>query len=440
MTALFVLVGLIGFLVASGLAESYSHRKNLSRIPIRIHVNGTRGKSSVTRLIAAGLRGAGIRTVAKTTGTLPRLILPDGSEVPIVRHSSPNVMEQRKIVREAAALEAEALVVECMALQPWLQWICESKLIRATHGVITNAREDHLDVMGPDETHVALALANMTPQKGILITAERQHRSVFERAAQDRGSRLIGVAEQDVLEVTDAEMARFSYEEHKENVALALRVCSELGIDRETALAGMCQSSPDPGATVTYELDFWGRRILFVNAFAANDPTSTERIWQSSLKSHPDVATRIAVFNCRTDRADRSRQLAHACIDWSPADHYVLTGTGTQAFARQAVAAGLDPRLIHTAEHATPAELFETLIDLAGRSALIVGMGNIGDNGLEIARFFRNRGHLATQTVARRFSLPALEEKSPHIAMPELQTVGYNGPGLKPSTNGKLKT
>ena len=88
MTALIVLLGLIGFLLAVGLAESIAHRRNLNRIPIRIHVNGTRGKSSVTRLIAAGLRGAGIRTFAKTTGTLPRMILPDGSEIPVDRESA----------------------------------------------------------------------------------------------------------------------------------------------------------------------------------------------------------------------------------------------------------------------------------------------------------------------------------------------------------------
>ena len=38
-------------LVALGLLEAVLHRHNLSKIPIRIHVNGTRGKSSVTRLI-----------------------------------------------------------------------------------------------------------------------------------------------------------------------------------------------------------------------------------------------------------------------------------------------------------------------------------------------------------------------------------------------------
>ena len=39
-----------------GLQWAYRLRRDLSRIPIRIHVNGTRGKSSVTRLIAGALR------------------------------------------------------------------------------------------------------------------------------------------------------------------------------------------------------------------------------------------------------------------------------------------------------------------------------------------------------------------------------------------------
>ncbi len=433
MTALFVILGLIGFLLAAGLAESISHRRNLHRIPIRIHVNGTRGKSSVTRLIAAGLRGAGIRTFAKTTGTLPRMILPDGSEVPVDRDSGANVLEQREIVREAARHHVEALVVECMALQPWLQWICESKLIRATYGVITNAWADHLDVMGPDDSHVAKALCNMTPQNGVLFTAERKHRRILRRAAKDRGSRLEAVGERDVAQVTEADLKRFSYPEHRENVALALRVCAGLGIDRETALAGMCQAQPDPGATATYELEFWGRTIQFVSAFAANDPTATERLWQASLTSHPGVERRIALFNCRSDRLDRSRQLAQACVDWEPADSYVLIGTGTQAFVRFAAAAGLDPRKVVVAERESPAELFETLIDLAGQSALIVGMGNIGDNGLEIARFFRNRSRLPVAVPQHHFGT----QKTGEFEERELQPAGSFV--SKPSRNGKAK-
>src|SRR5687767_9147499 len=90
--ALTVLIGVLA------VVEQIRHKRNLARIPIRIHVNGTRGKSSVTRLIAAGLREGGIITCAKTTGTLARMIFPDGREVPVFRPSRPNVIEQIRIV------------------------------------------------------------------------------------------------------------------------------------------------------------------------------------------------------------------------------------------------------------------------------------------------------------------------------------------------------
>src|SRR5947209_7544336 len=87
-------------LVGLGATELAHHRRNLTKIGTRVHVNGTRGKSSVTRLIAAGLRAAGRITCAKTTGTLPRFILPDGRELPIFRPGRPNVLEQVGVVAQ----------------------------------------------------------------------------------------------------------------------------------------------------------------------------------------------------------------------------------------------------------------------------------------------------------------------------------------------------
>src|SRR5439155_628835 len=85
-----------------------------SGIAIRIHVNGTRGKSSVTRLIAAALRDHGVPTVAKTTGTSPLLILPDGTEVPVQRDGPPKIRELIWAMRRASRLGARAVVFECM--------------------------------------------------------------------------------------------------------------------------------------------------------------------------------------------------------------------------------------------------------------------------------------------------------------------------------------
>ena len=86
-----------------------------------------------------------MRAAAKTTGTLARMILPDGREVPVFRPAGANIIEQVRIVSAAQRHGAEALVIECMALQPELHWLTESKFVRATHGVITNARADHLE-------------------------------------------------------------------------------------------------------------------------------------------------------------------------------------------------------------------------------------------------------------------------------------------------------
>jgi poly-gamma-glutamate synthase PgsB/CapB len=378
-------------MVLAGAMEYLAHRRNLAKIPIRIHVNGTRGKSSVTRLIAAGLREAGIRTCAKTTGTLARFILPDGRELPIFRPSGANVIEQLRIVATASAHGSEALVVECMALMPELQSLSEFKMVRATHGVITNARPDHLDVMGPGSLDVARALAGMTPVGGKLYTAEREHLGVLREAAQDRHSELFAVGPADVAAVGPEELSPFSYTEHPDNVALALRVLRDLGVEREVALRGMHKSQPDPGALTEFDLDFFGRRILFVNGFAANDPVSTKQLWHQALERHPDVETRIAVFNCRADRPDRSMQLGDEYAGWQAADYVVLMGTGTYLFARAAVRKGTDSTRLVFAEDLGVEDLFEQIIELVDGSALVMGMGNIGGEGMPLARYFRNR-------------------------------------------------
>ena len=380
-----------GVLIAMGALELIVHRRRLARIPIRIHVNGTRGKTSVTRLIAAGLREAGVRTVAKTTGTVPRFILPNGREVPVYRPGGANVIEQKQAVTMAAAQRAEALVVECMALQPSLQWLSESKLVRATHGAITNARPDHLDVMGPSEEDVARALAGTVPVAGVFLTAERKHRAFFQQVAEDRGSRF-HAAEEISQPLTTEDVEAFPYLEHQDNVELALAVCEEIGIDNETALRGMWRAKPDPGAMTETRVEFFGRHVIFVNGFAANDPISTRYIWEQSLRRHRELKRRIAVFNCRSDRADRSEQLAASYAGWTQADEVVLLGTGQYIFARAAVRSGLDPTRLVFVDRDHPADIFEILLGLSESSALVMGLGNIAGPGLALAEYFANRG------------------------------------------------
>ena len=144
-------------------------RKKLAHV---VHVNGTRGKSTVSRLIEAGLREGGMRVFCKTTGTDPMTIDVNGREEPIRRRGKANIKEQIAILRRAAAQDAQVLVVECMAITPEFQQASQRDILRADIGVITNVRRDHTDVMGDTLPQIAEALCHTVPQGGVLLTAE----------------------------------------------------------------------------------------------------------------------------------------------------------------------------------------------------------------------------------------------------------------------------
>jgi gamma-polyglutamate synthase len=382
-----LLVAVVLFLVI----EYQIHVHNLKSIPFRIHVNGTRGKSSVTRLIAGALREFGLKTYAKTTGTLPRMIMDDGREYPIYRPSRPNIIEQLRIVSLAAHHHADVLVMECMALQPFLQSLTELKFIKATHGVITNARADHLDIMGPSERDVMLALLGTTPLEGKLFTAERDYLDEFTRICKERKSSIHVVSLSQEDRISDEEMSMFSYVEHKENVALALLVCKSLGVPREVALCGMWKARPDPGVMKELNVDFFGRDITFINGFAANDPESSERIWRMALDKYHHVKRKIMVINARADRPDRSKQLGEALASWPPADRYILIGSGVYIIFKRAVASGIDASKFIYAEGMKVDRIFEEIMGVSDKLAMVTGIGNIGGPGLELVNYFHNR-------------------------------------------------
>lgn len=369
--------------------EIYTHRKRLFKIKYRIHVNGTRGKSSVARLIAAGLRAGGINTVCKTTGTMARFIAPDGQEEAIHRLGRTNIIEQVKVVKKADTFHPDALVIECMAVQPLLQSLCELKLVRSTHGVLVNARADHLDVMGPTEHDVALALAGTMTVKGKFYTTEKKYLDVFVDAAKDRKSELIAVGDKDIAQISDEDMSGFQYSEYKDNVALALSVCDACGIDKATALKGMWEAQPDPGALIVRTIEYQGKKITFANGFAANDPVSTGELWHKVISEHPDVDRVVCMVNCRLDRGDRSRQMAEACVKWKQPDSYLVIGSGTDVFIKAMKDAKYSGAEIIPAEEWLVDQVLDDLIkDKNATHVLAIGVCNIAHIGFELLNYF----------------------------------------------------
>lgn len=77
-----ILVLFLLIMILLGL-EAYQVKRDRALLQHVVYVNGIRGKSTVTRMIAAGLKSGGWSVFCKTTGTVPRLIGTDGVERPL---------------------------------------------------------------------------------------------------------------------------------------------------------------------------------------------------------------------------------------------------------------------------------------------------------------------------------------------------------------------
>ncbi len=376
-------------LISLALLEAWVHRRRLRRIPVRIHVNGTRGKSTTTRLIAAGLRAGGYRVIAKTTGTLPRIILEDGSEIPVRRQGRATIREQIRTIALAARRGADAVVLECMAIHPELQRVSEGSVIRSTIGVITNVRLDHTDVMGESREAVACCMALTIPRNGLLVLGEREQASLFAQAAADRGSRLLLPQEPTELDgVLEGPPLAFP-----ENTAMALAVCEAVGVDGDRALRGMREAAPDADALSVRGVRLGEKTIAFVNAFSLNDIDSLESVWGRLERSGRLPRPWTVILNCRADRPMRSRAFGQILGGTLLTDRLVLVGEGTRHAYRAAARGGLDPRRILRRESRPASAILTELADQIEDGAVVIGAGNYHGMGAALA------DHLARSVV-----------------------------------------
>ncbi len=365
------LIVLILILLAIGLIEFYYHNYYLKSIPIRVHVNGARGKSSVTRLIASGIRESGKKVIGKTTGSSPRIISPDGKDVKIHRLRSASIGEQVRLIRSFAKENIDILVIECMAVQPQYQWISEQRMIQSSIGVVTNVRPDHLDEMGYTMNDIAMSLSNSIPKNGTLIVHKDRFNDMFNEIAKSRNTNLKIVENNNV---DDDYMQKFNYFEHKENVELALSVCIELGIDKKIALKGILKNTPDPGALVIWNVKIKKNINYFVSAFAANDPQSTLDIC-NKLSSRYLKSKKCIFLNTRSDRQYRTVQLLSLIHDKIIPDKLIIKGDKLDSLISRYDFESMGIEVIRFGENSKP----DSIIDYIGSldNYLVIGVGNI---------------------------------------------------------------
>lgn len=386
------------FLAAGSVAALGVERHRLEaarrRIPLRIAVTGTRGKSSVTRLIAAAFRVDGRAVLAKTTGSKPVLIRPDGSETEIRRLGRPSILEQKSVLRAAARVRGDVLVAEMMSIRPECLKAEAGSILRPHVLVITNVRLDHRQEMGRTKAEIASALAAAIVPGALVFVPEEENYPVFEAAARRAGTRIMTVP----VERPADESLRGAPDsgDFPENTKLALAVAERFGISRERAAAGMSAAKSDFGALRVWRFRGGenGPDHFAVSAFAANDPDSTSRTIDQLARLHPAFrGRRIGILNFRADREDRTRQWLDAAREGFFAGFAGVVAVGDHAAAisrrlrrfdlvSAAVRAGRPERIMAAARVLIPED----------EGAVFFGMGNIVGVGTALVEYWMTIG------------------------------------------------
>lgn len=265
----------------------------------RVLVTGSRGKSSVVRLLYAAMQAAGLRTYARITGVVPRELGPQGVRS-ISRSAGAHVEEMRWWLRQVPA-SAQAIVLENSAISAEFQDLAGNWL-RPDITVLTNALADHQELWGPTGNCAAGVLVKGIPQRGQLVMPSDLQSDHY----------LAELLNQRHCQVVFAGPATEAGENYRAvNIGLALAAVERLGLARAPALEVMLQLPPD-------RYDFHvahcaGAEIAM--AFSANDITSTQALFRS-LKWSMDE-TRL-IYNHRADRPGRFRSF----VDWLSQSHW----------------------------------------------------------------------------------------------------------------------
>lgn len=330
-----------------------------------IHVNGIRGKSTTTRLIDAGIRNCGYKVFSKTTGTIPTIINTKNEEVKIHRLGNANIREQIKMVKRAYKEQADVLVLECMAVNPELQYICERQILEANITVITNVRPDHIQDMGETLDDLAVAFCNTIPKEGHLIINDGDYSKLFSEKAKELKTECHIAKEYKGSDTLDT---------FEENIALALEVANVMNLDVDLFFEGMRNYHHDFGAFSEALIN----NTIFLNGFSINDPVSIKKVYEKILNKY-DANKITILLNSRSDRPTRVIQHIELLKEL-PCKKILISGSNPK-YVKNKLQKDINTEL----------DILDKITDI-NNEEIVFAIGNIGGKGMDIIKYIQTNG------------------------------------------------
>ena len=292
-----VIIVVILMLIVAGVLERRLHESRLGRILVRIHINGTRGKSTLTRLITSLLSKNGLRVAAKVTGEHPEYFSPDSGWTPWKRWSPPRIKEQFRFIKAASKNGAQAVVIENMSLAPENQYVSEKILVKSTMSLLSNVRIDHREVMGKNLQEIAVTLSCAFPQEGEFVMNDSSSH-LFDRAVLPRRTTICNVEKTFGNPIDRMSMPILEYLKSKFNIEDSVFDSIARSDNHSKAIDDLIMQKKD-------------RR--YVNLFTCNDVMSADEIIEYLTENGRICEAYDILLMCRRDRPLRTIDF----VDWA---------------------------------------------------------------------------------------------------------------------------
>jgi len=265
----------------------------------RVLVNGSRGKSSIVRLLHTAMHAAGLHSYARITGVVPRELGPHGTRT-ISRSAGAHVEEMRWWLRRLPS-SVQAIVMENSAINADFQALA-ARWLRPDVTVLANTLPDHQELWGSSNACAARVLVAGVPKNGqLVLPADLESDRFLMELLHSRCCQLVFTG--------PATEAGDDY--HAINVGLALAAIKCLGLETAPALEAMLGMPPD---RYDFHVASYGGAEVAM-AFSVNDITSTRNLFRSLMWSPGE--TRL-IYNHRADRPGRFSSF----IEWLGQAHW----------------------------------------------------------------------------------------------------------------------
>ncbi len=368
--------------------ESYFVRKCRKAIPLVISVTGTRGKSSVVRLLTSIFEASGKKVIAKTTGTVPKLILPGGIEKEIKRRKGASIIEQKKLLKEAYDIQAEVLIAEMMSIHPENHYTEANRILRPDAIAVTNFRVDHIEAAGETEDEVKKVLCCGISDRSKVFLLEKYFDDSLKELLNNTDVKTIVEGNKLVKELSKIE-PEILKNEFYENISLVSGIAEGYGIKTEYIIEGIKSVTNDPGKTIINKyITIEGKPVYLVNAFSANEPESTKIIIEQVNKELGNMPGKMTGFIVlRADRGDRTVQWINALNNGFSKyfDNFYVYGDHSKAMSRKC-----DPVIQIISSN--PETITELLVGSAEEKGVILGCGNLVGDGQKIQDYWNKIG------------------------------------------------